>query len=116
MAEAPTKHPKILYAMLRHTEDGAKLRELLSEHLEWMRGNEKDGRIFLSGPTEPTAGSELNGLTIIEASSREAADALAQQDPLIRAGAVTYSMHTWNIDQGRIALTLYLSDQSASLG
>ena len=56
MAEAPTKHPKILYAMLRHTEDGAKLRELLSEHLEWMRGNEKDGRIFLSGPTEPTAG------------------------------------------------------------
>ena len=116
MAEAPTKHPKILYAMLRHTEDGAKLRELLSDHLEWMRGNEKAGRVFLSGPTEPSAGSGLNGLTIIEASSREAADALAQQDPLIRAGAVTYSMHTWNVNEGRIALTLYLSDQSASLG
>ena len=38
--------------------------------------------------------------------SREAADALAQQDPLIRSGAVTYSMHTWSINEGRIALTL----------
>jgi len=106
MTETPTKHSKILYAMLRHTEDGAKLHEHLSEHLEWMRGYEKAGRIFLSGPTEPTAGSELNGLTIIEAASREAADALAQQDPLIRSGAVTYSMHTWSINEGRIALTL----------
>ena len=106
MTETPTKHSKILYAMLRHTEDDAKLHELLSEHLEWMRGNEKAGRIFASGPTAPTAGSELNGLTIIEAASREAADALAQQDPLIRSGAVTYSMHTWSINEGRIALTL----------
>ena len=44
------------------------------------------------------------------------ADELAQQDPLIRSGAVTYSLHTWNVNEGRIALTLYLSDQSASLG
>lgn len=112
MSTEVTKHPK----MLRHTEDGAKLHELLSEHLEWMRGNEKAGRIFMSGPTEPTVGSELNGLTIIKVASREAADALAQHDPLVRSGAVTYSLHTWNIDQGRIALTLYFSDQSASLG
>jgi putative NADH-flavin reductase/uncharacterized protein YciI len=101
---APTKHPKLLYAMLRHTEDGAKLHELLPEHLEWMHEHEKAGHIFLSGPTEQTAGSEINGLTIIKAASREAADALALQDPLIRAGAVTYSMNTWNISEGRITL------------
>ncbi len=104
MSEAPTRHPKIMYAMLRHTEDDAKLHVLLSEHLEWMGANEKAGLIFASGPTEPTAGSELNGLTIIEAASLEAADALAQQDPLIRSGAVTYSMHSWNINEGRIVL------------
>jgi len=113
MTETPTKNPKILYAMLRHTKDGGKLHEHLSEHLEWMHGNEKDGRVFMSGPTD---GSELNGLTIIEAASREVADELAQQDPLIRSGAVTYSLHTWNVNEGRIALTLYLSNQSALLG
>lgn len=116
MAEAPTIRPRIMYAMLRHTEDAAKMHEHLAEHLEWMRGNEKAGRVFLSGPAEPTAGSELNGLTIIEAASRDEADALAQQDPLIRSGAVTYSMHDWNVNEGRIALTFYLSDQSISLG
>lgn len=67
MSETPKKHSKTLYAMLRHTEDDAKLHEHLSEHLDWMRGNDKDGRIFASGPTEPTAGCALNGLTIIEA-------------------------------------------------
>jgi uncharacterized protein YciI len=116
MTEVLTKQPKILYAMLRNTVEVAMLHEHLSEHLEWMRGNEKAGRIFLSGTTERTAGSELDGLTIIEAVSREAADTLAQQDPLIRSGAVTYSMHTWSVNEGRIALSLYLSDQSASLG
>ena len=37
MADAPTRHPKILYAMLRHTEDPARLRGLLPEHLSWMK-------------------------------------------------------------------------------
>jgi hypothetical protein len=54
MAETPTKHPKILYTMLRHTEDGAKLHEFLSEHLERMRDNEKAGRISCRGrPSRP---------------------------------------------------------------
>jgi uncharacterized protein YciI len=101
--------------MLRHTVDDAKLHEFLSEHLEWMRGNEKAGQIFLSGPTQPTTASALDGLTIIAAASREAADSLAQQDPLIRSGAVTYSMHSWIINEGRIGLTLFLSDQTALL-
>ncbi len=105
MAEAPTRHAKILYAMLRHTQDEAKLHERLSEHLAWIGANAKAGLVFASGPTEPTVGSGLNGLTIIEAISREAADALAQQDPLIRSGAVTYLLHTWTVNEGLLALT-----------
>jgi uncharacterized protein YciI len=115
MVQTLVNGPKIVYAMLRHTADGAKLHELLSEHLKWMSGNEKAGRIFLSGPTERTVGSELDGLTIINSASLEAANALALQDPLVRAGAVTYSMHTWNINEGQIAVTLNLSEQQASL-
>jgi uncharacterized protein YciI len=84
-------------------------RTLLLREKEW------EGRIFLSGPTDDVSGHSLNGLTIINAHSRKAAEALAAEDPLVKSGSVSYSLHIWHINDGKIALDVLLSDKSGSL-
>ena len=116
MPEASTKHPKILYAMLRRTEDLTKLGELIHEHLQWMQSKEKEGSAFLSGTTEATAAAALNGLTIFQVDTNKDAEALAREDPLTKSGAVSFSLHKWTVNEGRVTITLDLSDWTVSLG
>ena len=74
-----------LFVMLRRTLKPDMLPKMLGTHLRWMIDREKEGSIFLSGPTTSRVGSTpLDGLTIIRADDPAQAQAIAMQDPFIQ--------------------------------
>ncbi len=100
-----------MFVMLRRTLDGALLRANLGAHLRWMVDAETQGKIFLSGPVTAGEGTtQLNGLTIIRAPDAAAATQLANEDPLVKIGAVAFEIGEWTINEGSISMTVSLSD------
>ena len=105
-----------LFVMLRRTIDPARLSEKLGDHLVWMIGEEKAGRIFLSGPVMPRAGAAaLDGLTILRVSDLAEAEKIAALDPFVQAGIVTFEMREWIVNEGSIAMTVTLSDSTVAV-
>lgn len=104
-----------LYVVLRRTRNGDQLRALLPNHLRWMIGHEREGRIFLSGPT--TGGTDqhrIDGLTIVRADSLQEAEELVRGDPFVSAGAVEVELCEWTVNEGSIPIVLTLSDSAVS--
>jgi uncharacterized protein YciI len=103
-----------LFVMLRRTVNPALLPEKLGAHLRWMIDQEKDGRIFLSGPIAPHVGMTiLDGLTVLRASSLAEAEEIGMQDPFVQSGVVAFEMREWTVNEGAIPLTVTLSDSTA---
>lgn len=87
----------------------------LKDHLVYMIGLEKSGKLFASGPTfsdESTMTGE--GLTIIRADSFEEAKELADQDPFVKAGIRRGHVQKWRVNEGRFSFTVDFSDRSAT--
>lgn len=106
-----------LVVMLRRTVRPSLIADKLVAHLAWMIEAEKAGHIFLSGPVTPReGGTKLNGLTILHVASLDEAERLAQQDPLVTAGIVTFELFEWTVNEGAIPLTLTLSDSTVRVG
>ncbi len=125
MPAEPSNDPAILLAraaklkrfiQLRRTRDPALLHANIGAHLRWMIAAEQDGHIMLSGPVAPGDGEvQLDGLTIIRAASLADAHALAQQDPFIKLGAVSYELREWTVNEGALTVTLSLSDSTVRI-
>ena len=87
------------------------LMPLLPEHLNYMIDLEKRGILFASGPflanenVPPGA-----GMTILRASSREEAEAIAKEDPFNKSGMRTFEIRTWQLNEG--SYTVNYSDRS----
>ena len=117
---APAPHPLLsrsvklrLFLMLRKTVDKDDLRRRLDAHLGWIIEQERSGRIFLSGPVAAKAGPQaLNGLTVLRAADADEAQRIGQEDPLVKAGAVTFEMFEWIVNEGAMSLSITLSDSS----
>jgi uncharacterized protein YciI len=90
---------------------------VLPEHLEYMIGLEKAGILFMSGPLGAGDGASAgDGLTVLNVDTLEHAQTLAGDDPLVRAGARTFSVREWTVMEGRMQFTLSLSDKSLAIG
>jgi uncharacterized protein YciI len=63
-------------------------------HLDALKAR---GALLLSGPFADRTG----GLVLIEAPSREAAEAIAQADPLVANKVDSYELREWLIPDGR---------------
>ncbi len=73
--------------------DATAAQKLLLPHL-WDIRHKLDNKIYLSaGPIGN--GKELRGLFIINAASPEAAQEIAQSDPMVKAGLLKAEVHTW---------------------
>lgn len=104
-----------LFAVLRRTRDPGRLRATVSEHLQWMIGVEKTGRIFMSGPIKRgEGGPDLDGLSIVRAESAGEAEALIRADPFVSAGIVDIEICEWLVNEGGIPLMLTLSDSTVT--
>jgi uncharacterized protein YciI len=87
------------------------LRPHLASHLKYLIDLEKRGILFASGPFSNAEGQLTgDGLTIVRAASFEEAVKIANEDPFTLCGLRTPSVRRWTVNEGRIQVSVDLSD------
>jgi uncharacterized protein YciI len=106
-----------LVVMLREPTRKQMLDDDLIEHLEWMIAREKEGLVFASGPfiTFGAPPGTSGGLTILRVSGLEQAREIAETDPLVARGVITYQLREWLLMEGGITVKVSFSDGAASV-
>ncbi|MEO4045148.1 YciI family protein [Hoeflea sp. CAU 1731] len=89
------------------------IKSLLQEHLQNQVRLEREGVLFGAGPVFDESGEPVCGMFILRADSFEAARAIADRDPLHRAGLRSYTIQRWLMNEGSLSMTVRFSDQSA---
>lgn len=89
----------------------------LPSHLEYQTRMEREGRLMFAGPMSDETGAQMEGMGLIvyRAPSFEAARAIAEADPMHAAGARTFTLRRWMINEGNLSLSVGLSGQTVSL-
>ena len=103
---------KTFFLMEREMKDGARLAGATLDHYRWMIGEEKRGRVFLSGPTFALDGTPTGGMTVLRVASEAEAHSVAAADPFVASGAVGYRLRTWQVNEGSLTLRVDLSDMT----
>jgi uncharacterized protein YciI len=92
------------------------LQPFLSEHLEYIIDLEKRGLVFASGPLTDGDGPPTGqGLTVLRTKDAAEARALAEADPFYVHGLRGFILKEWTIMEGRLSLSVNLSDQSVEV-
>ena len=76
---------------------------------------EKSGTLFATGPVHDDKGKLEYEQTVVFANSVDDAKKLAEADPAISSGARSYTLQTWEMNEGRVAVALDMSDSHATL-
>ena len=108
---------KTLYVITtRPARPDADLRTHMVAHLRHQISLEKQGILFAAGPLAGEDGAwGGNGMFVIRAAGFEEARAIADADPMHRAGERVYDLRSWRLHEGRIILSIDLSDSSVEL-
>ena len=97
---------KKLYVVL--SKGGAAAEEIakhLPRHLEYMIGLEKKGVLFASGPlAEADDKTRGDGLTILRASSADAARKIAEADLFVVNGLRSFELREWTVMEGSLGI------------
>ncbi len=105
--------------MVRSTPNGdvPLLQATLPAHLEYQGNMEKKGKLVLAGPLSDPSGEDMfgEGLIIYRANSLEQAREYAEADPMHSAGARSFDIRRWMINEGNLTLNVNLSLQNVSL-
>lgn len=82
---------------------------LVHEHVQWLLELERDEVLFLSGPLleGPSVGPG-SGVTVLRAADEDAARAVAEQDPFVRAGLRTFAVYRWQLNEGSVSVRMSL--------
>lgn len=89
---------------------------LLKAHLDNQIDLERRGIMFAAGPLYARdADKPEAGMFVLRAGSFEEAAAIADGDPLHKAGARTYTLQKWRVNEGSITITVNYSDQTAKI-
>jgi len=92
---------------------GLDLKPYLADHLTWMIGLEREGKLFASGPFGD--GSTGDGMTIVRAADEAEARKIATQDPFVVNGIRTFKIQPWTVMEGSLSVTVNFSDRSAKI-
>lgn len=94
------------------------VKSTLPDHLAYQRDREADGTLAFAGPLSDETGTEMQGtgMIVYRATSFEAAKRLAENDPMHLAGARSFTIRKWMINEGQLTVTVGLSGQSVKLG
>ncbi len=128
MADNPTSVPaedvrkasaemlqKQLYAIFTTPTDGMEpIFANLDAHLNFQVSLEREGILYAAGPmwTDDEQSWEGEGLVVVRANSRDEAVAIAERDPMHRAGAREFRVRPWMINEGTITVRLDNSSQT----
>jgi uncharacterized protein YciI len=109
---------KELYAIFTTPTDGlGPVFANLEAHLAFQVGLEKEGILYAAGPlwTDDAQGWEGEGMVIVRAGSPEEARAIAERDPMHKAGARSFRVRPWMINEGSLTIRLDKSSQTFEL-
>lgn len=85
-------------------------------HFEYVVELEKRGVLFMAGPFLDADGRPgESGMLVVRAADRAEAEALAAADPFHSSGARGFRVEEWQVHEGRIQVSLDLSDQTFQL-
>ena len=89
--------------------ESERTQRVLAEHVTWLRAIERDGVMFMGGPFRAADYEwDGSGMIAVRAASLTEAQAISAQDPLFVAGLRTYEVRGWQLNEGRIVLTVDL--------
>src|SRR4051794_15990088 len=89
-----------------------KLEPLIPAHLANQVRLEKEGIMFAAGPLTKEDGTRHGGMFVLRANSFEEARAIADADPLHKAGLRSYTLMRWTVNEGSYHLRINYSDQT----
>ncbi len=103
--------------LTRPKGDLSTLEPHLVAHLQYQIALEKRGALFAAGPLVPSGNADPagEGLIILRANSETEAREIADADPMHQAGVRDYTLRRWDLHEGRIAISIDLSDSSFRL-
>jgi uncharacterized protein YciI len=101
-----------LFVVFSHGK-GLDLKPYLAEHLDYMIGLERQGKLFASGPFGD--GTKGDGMTILRAADEAEARAIASSDPFVVNGIRTFTIKPCTVMEGSLSLTVTFSDQKACI-
>ena len=89
----------------------------MEEHLAFQVSLEREGVLYAAGPmwTDDEKSWEGEGLVVVRAGSRAEAAAIAERDPMHRAGARRFTVRPWMINEGTVTIRLDSSSQTFSI-
>lgn len=124
MADAPTDvHPltkkflgKELYLVITRPVRSPEIEKKLADHLAHQVEMEKRGIMFAAGPLY-SRGSDVPeaGMFLLRANSFEEAEALANKDPLHKAGLRVFTLQKWRMNEGSVTITVNFSDSTMTI-
>ena len=103
------------FVMTRKMLDPGKLPPVLLDHYQWIIDLEKQDKVFASGPMFGKDGQQGVGMTVFRVDSWEEAEQLAAADPFYKAGAVGFDIQRWQVNEGRVNVSIDFSDQTYSM-
>lgn len=104
-----------LYAIFTKPVDGlGAIFANLDAHLAFQVQLEREGTLYAAGPmwTEDEQDWHGDGMVVIRAPSRAAAIAIAQRDPMHKAGARQFTVRPWMVNEGSVTVRLKYSTQT----
>jgi uncharacterized protein YciI len=82
---------------------------VLPEHLRFMLKLEEDGILVLSGPLfEPDATPSAQALTVVRGASYDEVRSLAESEPFVIRGLRSFRLWSWELNEGRLDVSLRL--------
>ena len=89
----------------------------LPAHLDYQKKMEAEGTLVMAGPVSDESGERMDaeGMIIYRAADLAAASAIAEADPMHAAGARTFKVRKWLVNEGSLGFTVSLSSQTVTL-
>ncbi|AXS41999.1 YciI family protein [Breoghania sp. L-A4] len=89
----------------------------IEAHLAFQVDLEREGVMFAAGPmwTDDEQRWEGEGMVVVRAASRDAAIAIAERDPMHKAGARSFHVRPWLVNEGSVTVKLDYSTQTFSI-
>jgi len=91
------------------------LEPLIPAHLANQVRLEKEGIMFAAGPLTKEDGTRYGGMFVLRANSFDEARAIADSDPMHKAGLRTYTLMRWTVNEGSYGVRINYSDQSVTI-
>lgn len=108
---------ELYVAMSTPAKEPQDVKASLPDHLAYQAELERAGSLAFAGPMSDETGVHMQGMGLIiyRAESLEAAQALAEADPMHMSGARTFVLRRWMINEGSLTLSVGLSTKTATL-